>query len=196
MPLLDHLPSARFEGKGSDSPFAYRHYDADKLILGKRMADHLRLAVCYWHSFVWPGVDMFGAGTFDRRWHKEGDVMELAHMKADAAFEFFSKLGTPFYTFHDTDVAPEGSSIREYVERFRTMRDYLARKQEETGVRLLWGTANLFSNPRYAAGAAAIRTPMYSRSPQRKCARRCRPRSNWAAKTMCFGADAKAMKRF
>ncbi|WP_250535198.1 xylose isomerase [Caballeronia sp. AZ10_KS36] len=159
MPSLEHLPSARFEGAGSDNPFAYRHYDADKMVLGKRMADHLRLAVCYWHSFVWPGVDVFGAGTFDRPWHKGGDAMEMARMKADAAFEFFGKLGTPFYTFHDTDVAPEGASIREYVDNFERMRDYLASKQEASGVKLLWGTANLFSNPRYAAGAATNPNP-------------------------------------
>ncbi|WP_250473942.1 xylose isomerase [Caballeronia sp. GAFFF1] len=159
MPSLEHLPSARFEGAGSDNPFAYRHYDADKMVLGKRMADHLRLAVCYWHSFVWPGVDVFGAGTFDRPWHKQGDAMEMARMKADAAFEFFDKLGTPFYTFHDTDVAPEGASIREYVDNFKRMREYLAAKQDVSGVKLLWGTANLFSNPRYAAGAATNPNP-------------------------------------
>ncbi|VXC74241.1 D-xylose isomerase [Burkholderia sp. 8Y] len=159
MPLLEHLPAARFEGPGSDNPFAFRHYDADKMVLGKRMADHLRLAVCYWHSFVWPGVDVFGASTFDRPWHKQDDAMEMAHMKADAAFEFFARLSTPFYTFHDTDVAPEGASIREYVDNFKRMRDYLARKQEASGVKLLWGTANLFSNPRYAAGAATNPNP-------------------------------------
>jgi xylose isomerase len=159
MPSLEHLPTARFEGTGSDNPFAFRHYDASKTILGKRMEDHLRLAVCYWHSFVWPGSDVFGSGTFDRPWHKSGDALEMAHMKADAAFEFFTKLGTPFYTFHDTDVAPAGAGIRQYVNNFKTMSDYLARKQEATGVKLLWGTANLFSNPRYAAGAATNPNP-------------------------------------
>jgi xylose isomerase len=159
MTYFDHLPAVRFEGPESDSPFAYRHYDRDKLVLGKRMEDHLRLAVCYWHTFVWPGVDMFGAGTFKRPWQRPGNLLELAQLKADAAFDFFSKLGTPFYTFHDTDVAPEGEGIRDYVNNIKSMSDYLARKQEETGIKPLWGTANLFSNPRYAAGAATNPNP-------------------------------------
>lgn len=159
MSCFEHLPAIRYEGREAQSPFAYRHYDRNKLVLGKRMEDHLRLAVCYWHTFVWPGVDMFGAATFKRPWQQAGDALELAHLKADAAFELFSKLGTPFYTFHDTDVSPEGDSIRHYVNNFRKMSDYLARKQDDTGVRLLWGTANLFSNPRYAAGAATNPNP-------------------------------------
>jgi xylose isomerase len=159
MSCFEHLPAVRYEGPQADSPFAYRHYDRDKLVLGKRMEDHLRLAVCYWHTLVWPGGDMFGAGTFERPWQGAGDALELAHLKADAAFELFAKLGTPFYTFHDTDVAPEGDGIRHYVSNFRKMSDYLARKQEGTGVKLLWGTANLFSHPRYAAGAATNPNP-------------------------------------
>src|SRR5258708_39402149 len=106
MSCFEHLPAIRYEGREAQSPFAYRNYDRNKLVLGKRMEDHLRLAVCYWHTFVWPGVDMFGAATFKRPWQQPGDALELAHLKADAAFELFSKLGTPFYTFHDTDVSP------------------------------------------------------------------------------------------
>ncbi|HVE06590.1 MAG TPA: xylose isomerase, partial [Paraburkholderia sp.] len=103
--------------------------------------------------------DMFGPGTFERPWHGAGDALKRAHAKADFAFELFAKLGTPFYTFHDTDVAPEGESIDQYVSNFRALADYLGRKQEETGVGLLWGTANLFSHPRYAAGAATNPNP-------------------------------------
>ncbi len=159
MSYFEHLSAVRYEGVQSNNPFAFRHYDRDKLVLGKRMEDHLRLAVCYWHTFGWAGTDMFGPGTFDRPWHRDGDALERARLKADSAFEFFSKLGTPFYTFHDTDVSPEGDGIKQYVNNFKAMTDYLARKQEDTGVRLLWGTANLFSNARYAAGAATNPNP-------------------------------------
>lgn len=155
-PAVDKI---RYEGPASDSPLAFRHYDANKLVLGKPMREHLRMAVCYWHTFVWPGSDVFGAGTFKRPWQHAGDPMELAISKADAAFEFFSKLGIDYYCFHDTDVAPEGSSLKEYREHFAQMVDHLERHQEETGIKLLWGTANCFSNPRFAAGAASNPDP-------------------------------------
>ena len=159
MSYFEHIPAVRYEGPQSDNPLAFHHYDRTKRVLGKTLEEHLRLAVCYWHTFVWPGVDIFGQGTFVRPWQQPGDAMERAHQKADAAFEFFSKLGTPYYTFHDTDVAPEGASIKEYSENFTRISDYLARKQQDTGVKLLWGTANLFSHPRYAGGAATSPNP-------------------------------------
>ncbi|MFC3024516.1 xylose isomerase [Vibrio zhugei] len=149
----------QFEGTETDNPLAFRHYDADKMILGKSMKEHLRFAVCYWHNMTWPGSDVFGQGTFERPWMRAGDEMELARMKADAAFEFFAKLGTPYYCFHDVDVAPEGQSIKEYVNNFAKMVDVLGNKQEETGLKLLWGTANAFSNPRYMAGAGSNPDP-------------------------------------
>ena len=157
--FFKHIEKIKFEGKESTNPLAFRHYDADKMILGKSMKEHLRFAACYWHNFCWPGSDVFGAGTFDRPWLKNGDAMEMAMMKADAAFDFFSKLSVPYYCFHDTDVAPEGSSIKEYVNNFQTMVDVLERKQEETGLKLLWGTANAFSNPRYMSGAGTNPDP-------------------------------------
>jgi xylose isomerase len=159
MSYFDHTPPIRYEGPQSDNPLAFRHYDKSKQVLGKTLEAHLRIAVCYWHSFCWPGSDIFGQGTFHRPWHQPGDAMERAHLKADAAFEFFSKLGMPYYTFHDTDVAPEGSSLKHYSENFARMTDYLASKQQETGVKPLWGTANLFSHPRYAGGAATSPNP-------------------------------------
>ncbi|WP_122155182.1 xylose isomerase [Paraburkholderia sp.] len=159
MSYFEHIPAVRYEGPQSDNPLAFHHYDRSKRVLGKTLEEHLRIAVCYWHTFVWPGVDIFGQGTFVRPWQQPGDAMERAHQKADAAFEFFSKLGTPYYTFHDTDVAPEGASIKEYSENFTRISDYLARKQQDTGVKLLWGTANLFSHPRYAGGAATSPNP-------------------------------------
>lgn len=157
--FFKNIDKIKFEGKESTNPLAFRHYDADKMILGKSMKEHLRFAACYWHNFCWPGSDVFGAGTFDRPWLKNGDAMEMVMMKADAAFDFFSKLSVPYYCFHDTDVAPEGASIKEYVNNFQTMVDVLERKQEETGLKLLWGTANAFSNPRYMSGAGTNPDP-------------------------------------
>lgn len=153
------VDAIKYEGSKSENPLAFHHYDAKKVILGKTMKEHLRFAACYWHNFCWPGSDIFGAGTFDRQWMKSGDPMEMASMKADAAFEFFSKLGIPYYCFHDTDVAPEGSNLKEYTYNFGTMVDVLEKKQEETGIKLLWGTANAFSNPRYMCGAATNPDP-------------------------------------
>ncbi len=124
------------------------------------MEDHLRIAVCYWHSFNWPGSDVFGAGTFDRPWLVPGvDPMQAAFAKQDAAFEFFDKLGTPFFCFHDVDMAPEGASLADSYRNLETLVDRAAEKMDQTGVRLLWGTANLFSHPRYAAGAATNPDP-------------------------------------
>ncbi|MFT4191720.1 MAG: xylose isomerase [Comamonas sp.] len=153
----------RHEGPQSGADLAYRHYDPDRLVLGKPMREHLRLAACYWHTFVWPGGDVFGSGTFNRPWHAGANPgatpIELARLKADAAFEFFTKLGVDYYTFHDADVAPEGSNLAEYRRNLAEMVDVLERKQAETGVKLLWGTANCFSHPRYAAGAATNPNP-------------------------------------
>ena len=149
-----------FDPDASADTLAYRHYNADEVVAGKRMEDHLRVAVCYWHSFNWPGSDVFGAGTFDRPWlDPDRDPMDAARQKQDAAFEFFSKLGVPFYCFHDVDIAPEGSSHAETASNLAAMVDRAAAKQEETGVKLLWGTANVFSHPRYAAGAATNPDP-------------------------------------
>ncbi|MEJ7139015.1 xylose isomerase [Amphibiibacter pelophylacis] len=157
------IAPVRFQGTSHCGDLSYRHYDPDRLILGKSMRDHLRLAACYWHTFVWPGNDVFGSGTFQRPWHAQAHpratAMELARKKADAAFEFFTKLGVDFYTFHDVDVSPEGDNLKDYQRNFAEMVDVLEKKQGETGVRLLWGTANCFSHPRYAAGAATNPNP-------------------------------------
>ncbi|TYR30305.1 xylose isomerase [Mesorhizobium microcysteis] len=147
----------RYEGPNSANPLAYRHYDPDEVVMGKRLEDHLRFAIAYWHSFAWPGGDPFGGQTFQRPWF--GDTMELARLKADVAFEMFTTLGTPYYCFHDADVRPEGDTLRESISRLDEIADVFARKQEETGVKLLWGTANLFSHRRYMAGAATNPDP-------------------------------------
>ena len=150
----------RFGGLGSTDPLSFRVYEPDRLVLGKRMEDHLRVGVCFWHSFAWPGTDMFGAGTLDRPWiGAPGAQMDAARMKMAAAFEFFTKLGIPYYCFHDRDVAPDGQSFAEFRANLDALADDAAAYQERTGARLLWGTANLFGHPRYAAGAATNPDP-------------------------------------
>jgi xylose isomerase len=149
-----------YGGPDADDPMTFRWYDADRVVAGKRMEDHLRMAVCYWHSFVWPGSDIFGQGTLDRPWNVVGlDPLAAARHKMAAAFEFFAKLGTPFFTFHDRDIAPEGATPAESAALLDVMVEEAGGHMERTGVRLLWGTANLFSHPRYAAGAAANPDP-------------------------------------
>ncbi|AWK88225.1 xylose isomerase [Azospirillum thermophilum] len=158
-PFFTGVGRIRYEGPDSDDPLAYRWYDPDRPVLGRRMADHLRFAVCYWHSFCWPGTDPFGAATMERPWMAAGDPVALAERKMDVAFELFETLGAPFFTFHDRDVAPEMGSLRETQAVFARMVDRLQAAIERTGVRLLWGTANLFSHPRYMAGAATNPDP-------------------------------------
>jgi xylose isomerase len=147
-------------GPDSDEPLSFRWYDANRIVAGRRMEDHLRFAVCYWHSFNWDGFDIFGAGTLDRPWlGVQADPMAAAHQKMDAAFEFFAKLGAPFWCFHDRDIAPEGATFRESAARLDVMVEAASEHQRRTGMRLLWGTANLFSNPRFQAGAATNPDP-------------------------------------
>ncbi len=158
-PFLPGVEILRYEGPESTNPLAFRHYDRDRIVLGRRMEDHLRFAVCWWHTFGFAGADAFGVETMHRPWHGGGEPMALAVRKAEAAFELFAKLGAPFFTFHDRDVAPEAATLRESAQRLDRMADVLAAHMERTGVRLLWGTANLFSHPRYAAGAATNPDP-------------------------------------
>ena len=148
----------RYEGPQSANPLAFRCYDRDKLVLGKRMEDHLRAAMAYWHSFVATGLDMFGGGTLQRPWFAADD-MANARLKADVAFEAFDILGIPFFTFHDRDIAPEGASLAESNRNVREIADVFARKMETRKVKLLWGTANLFGARRFMAGAATNPDP-------------------------------------
>ncbi|MDM0088884.1 MULTISPECIES: xylose isomerase [unclassified Variovorax] len=152
-----------FRGPGfrpsAEEPLAYRYYDKDRLVLGKRMEDQLRFAVCYWHSFVGAGLDPFGDATFQRPWHGPGDPMEQALHKADVAFDLFRLVDTPFFTFHDRDVAPEGATLAESNRNLRRVAQVFERQIADTGVRLLWGTANLFSHRRYMAGGATNPDP-------------------------------------
>jgi xylose isomerase len=151
------ISPVKFEGPSSSNPLAYRHYNKDELVLGKRMEDHIRPAIAYWHTFAWEGGDPFGGRTFDRPWYDKG--MEGAKIKADVAFELFDLLDAPFFCFHDVDVAPEGATLAESNKNLRTIAEIFARKMETSRTRLLWGTANLFSNRRYMAGAATNPDP-------------------------------------
>jgi xylose isomerase len=144
-----------FEGKGSDNRLAFKFYDPDKIIAGKTMKDHFRFAIAYWHSFCGTGNDPFGPGTKIFPWDANTDPIIRAKDKMDAAFEFITKIGAPYYCFHDFDLIDEGGSLSESGERLRTIIEYAKQKQEETGVKLLWGTSNLFSNPRFMNGAAS-----------------------------------------
>ena len=149
-----------FGGLRSDNSLAYKVYQPDRMVLGKRMEDHLRIAVCCWHSFNWPGSDVFGTGTFDRPWlDPRLDPMIAARAKLEAAFEFFDKLGVPFFCFHDRDLAPQGRSFAETATNLGTIVEAAQGHMARTGLKLLWGTANLFSHPRYAAGAATNPDP-------------------------------------
>jgi xylose isomerase len=159
-PFFDAVPGRiPFGGLGSDDALSFKVYQPDRLVHGKRMEDHLRIAVCLWHSFNWPGSDVFGSGTFDRPWLTNPDRMAGARDKLAAAFEFIDKLGTPFFTFHDADVAPEGTTYAESKANLEEIVGIIEEHMSRTGARLLWGTANLFSHPRYAAGAATNPDP-------------------------------------
>lgn len=168
MPEADHpsFPEVPdpigYAGPDSTDPLSFRWYDAGRPVAGRTMAEHLRFAVAWWHSFNWDGSDMFGAATLDRPWLGESattDPMGAARAKLAAGFEFVEKLGAPFFCFHDRDLAPEGNSFTESCARLDEIAELAAAHMERTGVRLLWGTANLFSHPRYQAGAATNPDP-------------------------------------
>jgi len=144
----------KFEGHESDNPLAFRCYEENRLVAGKTMKEHLRFAVCYWHTFCGTGGDPFGPGTKVFPWDASSDAVQSAKDKMDAAFEFITKLGAPYYCFHDVDLINEGATVAEYEKRMQAMVDYAKAKQAASGVKLLWGTANVFSNPRYMNGAA------------------------------------------
>jgi xylose isomerase len=146
-----------FKGPRAKDPLAYRFYNKDETVMGKRMEDIIRPAVAYWHSFAWEGGDPFGGRTFDRPWYDKG--MEGAKLKADVAFEFFNILDIPFFCFHDADIAPEGATLAESNKNVWTIGEIFAKKMQKQRTKLLWGTANLFSNRRYMAGAATNPDP-------------------------------------
>ncbi len=158
--FTDVTDQIRYEGPGSDNPLAFRWYDANRVVGDKTMAEHLRFGVAYWHSFASDGSDQFGSGTWDRPWLEAGaDPIDAARQKMSAAFEFFEKLGAPYFCFHDLDIAPEGDTFAESCANLDTLVEEAAIHMERTGVKLLWGTANMFSRPRFASGAATNPDP-------------------------------------
>jgi xylose isomerase len=153
------IPMVEFKGPDSEDPLSYRYYDRARTVLGKTMEEHLRFAVCYWHTFCWDGFDVFGAGTFNRPWHSGKLDQAAAEHKLDEAFEFFTRLGVPYFCFHDVDVIAAAETPTEHVRNLAAIVDRIGDKMSDTGVKLLWGTANVFSHPRYMAGAATNPDP-------------------------------------
>lgn len=166
-PFFPDVDAIGYEGPDSDNPLAFRWYDAERVVGTKTMAEHLRFGVCYWHSFAWDGSDIFGSGTLDRPWNPATasgaaaamDPMDAAKTKMAAAFEFFDKLGAPFFSFHDIDIAPAGATFAETALNLDDMVEVAAVHMERTGTKLLWGTTNAFSHPRFMAGAATNPDP-------------------------------------
>jgi xylose isomerase len=159
MSLFSSVEPVRFQGANAKTEYAYRVYDKDRMVLDKRMEDWLKVAVCYWHSFNWPGHDIFGAGTLPRPWLGAPVTQAMADTKLEAAFDFFVRLGVRYFTFHDVDAMASAATLREHERNLRTIENRMAEKMAATGVKLLWGTANLFSHPRYAGGAATSPDP-------------------------------------
>ena len=144
----------QFEGKDSKNPMAFHYYDAEKVIMGKPMKDWLRFAMAWWHTLCAEGGDQFGGGTKTFPWNDGADAIEIAKQKADAGFEIMQKLGIPYYCFHDVDLVSEGNSVEEYEANLKAIVAYLKEKMNETGIKLLWSTANVFGNGRYMNGAS------------------------------------------
>ena len=154
MPAFPDVAKIRYEGPESKNPLAFRYYNASEMVEGKSMKDHFRFSVAYWHTLRGTGGDPFGPGTMLRPWEGKADTVENAQNRVRVGFEFFEKLGVPYYCFHDRDVAPEGATLAETNKNLDAVVKVFKEEQQRTGIKLLWGTANLFSNPRYVHGAA------------------------------------------
>ncbi len=157
--IFTSIKPIEFAGLTSNNPLSYRYYQPKKIIHGKTMEEHLRIAVCWWHTFCWNGFDIFGEGTFSHPWLQQTDAMKASEMKVDAMFELLTKLDLKYFTFHDRDIAPEGASLKESNANVQKIAEKIAAQMQATGKELLWGTANLFSNKRYMAGAATNPNP-------------------------------------
>ena len=155
MTYFKEIPTIKYEGKDSDNPLSFKYYNPDHVLAGKTMREHFKFAVAYWHSFCGTGADPFGPGTLNYPWDQSGDAVTAAKHKADAAFEFLDKLGFDYYCFHDYDLIQEGTSFTESEKRLERIVNYLKQKQVESGKKLLWGTSNCFSHPRYMNGAGS-----------------------------------------
>ncbi len=159
MSLFSNIAPVRFEGPESSSEYAFRVYDKDRKVLGKPMQEWLRCAVCYWHSFNWPGQDIFGAGTLPRPWLGATITQAMAEEKLEAAFDFLSRLGVPYFTFHDVDAMATATTLKEHERNLKSIEERMQERMATTGMKLLWGTANLFSHPRYAGGGPTSADP-------------------------------------
>jgi len=157
--VFSHFATVKYEGPASTNALAYQWYDADRVVMGKPLKDHLRFAVAYWHSLAMTGSDPFGGPTINRPWNGAGDPIALAKLKADSAFELFRVLDLPFFCWHDADIAPPAATLAETLKNFHTIVDYLEEKMSQYSTKLLWGTANLFSHPRFMAGASTNPDP-------------------------------------
>ena len=157
-PFFEGFSPIKYEGPDSTNPMAFRHYNPDEVVLGKRLEDHLRFAVAYWHSFAWEGGDPFGGPTFERPWHPQNS-MENARLKADIAFDMFALLGQPYFCFHDADIRPDQGNFADNLASLNEITDYIGAKMQAGGPKLLWGTANMFSHRRWMAGASTNPDP-------------------------------------
>ena len=154
--IFEGIPEIKFEGSSSKNPFAFKYYDADRVVLGKKMSEHLPFAMAWWHNLCANGTDMFGRGTADKRFGAASEgTMEHAKAKVDAGVEFMKKLGIKYYCFHDVDLVPEADDINETNRRLDEISDYILEKTKGTDIKCLWGTANMFSNPRFMNGAGS-----------------------------------------
>ena len=153
--IFEGIPAIRYEGAKSKNPLAFKFYDADRVVLGKKMSEHLPFAMAWWHNLCAAGADMFGRGTADKSFGAKEGTMEHAKAKVDAGFEFMQKLGIRYFCFHDVDLVPEAEDIKETERRLDEISDYILEKMKGTGIRCLWGTANMFGNPRYMNGAGS-----------------------------------------
>ena len=153
--IFKSIPEIKYEGANSSNPFAFKYYDADRVIMGKKMSEHLPFAMAWWHNMCAAGTDMFGRDTADKSFGAEKGTMEHAKAKVDAGFEFMQKLGIKYFCFHDVDIIPEADDIKETNRRLDEITDYMLVKMKETGIKCLWGTANMFSNPRFMCGAGS-----------------------------------------
>lgn len=170
--VFSQFATVQYQGPQAESDLCYRYYDAQRVVLGKPLGEHLRFAVAYWHSLAMNGSDPFGAATMQRPWMQTADPMQGARLKADAAFDLFRVLDLPFFTFHDRDIAPEGDSLKESLANFHSMADYVGEKMQHAKAKLLWGTANLFTHPRFMSGASTNPDPVvfaYSAATVKHC---------------------------
>ena len=185
--FFPEVTKVAFEGKGSSNPLAFRYYDPQRKVVDKTMEEHLRFSMAYWHTLCGGGVDMFGSGTAVRPWDKLTNPMDIAKAKAEAAFEFMSKMQIPFFCFHDVDIAPEGETLQETFKNLDEIAALLKDLMKSTGIKLLWGTTNLFTHPRFMHGAATSPTPTCLPTLQPGSRRPWKSPRNWRRKLRVLG---------